>query len=388
MRMPDPTRSSDHYLRSILRPSKVSNHIVLHQDDAIFQPEELMMPSLGGAAEQPELEGTAVSGGCHLWCVPHGQTDCYGGQRRLVSGVQPPAPSMASEQDQEGDMFESARLGVALEQLLIERTSRGAASLLRPAQRRPELMLRGPSGAPPPPCRKSAGIRGPRASPPAQWQSPQDRGLSMYDEMDSPVMREKPVTPRPPPRRFSPERGSFIEQGCTPEPHSDWFGTVFAGRTTATPRLGSSAEPSAARAAVKTTSRCRETSADDVFTDVLGVKGRRRSMLGEFALDEPTVREPHAVALCRLPKWLDPSVRGSPGSVFQTRSFAEQKANTAHLGGAHADGPGRGAWRTANPGRRCRSASVSSASNGMSQAELQAVLQRMPLPNVVADPLQ
>lgn len=352
------------------------------------------MPSMGGSPEQPELDGTAVTGGCQLWCVPHGQTDCYGDrQRRLLPGAQPPAPSMASEHDQEGDMFESARLGLALEQLLIERTSRGTPSLLRPAQRRPELLLRGPSGAPPPPCRRSAGIRGPRASPPAQWQTTEDRGLIMHDEAEGPVVREKPLTtPRLPPRRFTPERGSFIEQGFTPEPRNDFFGMASSvaslGRAfSANPRSTTSSEPSGACAAMKTTSRCRETSADDVFTEVLGLRGRRRSMLGESFLDEPTVREPHAVALCRLPKWLDHvPVRGGPGgpgSVFQTR--VEQKANMGGTG-AQPEGPGRGAWRTSTSGRRSRSASLGCDSNGISQAELQALLQRMPLPNVVADP--
>lgn len=374
----DPPRSSEQILRKLMRPKKVGSHI---QDDAIFHPEELM--GLGDKNQSaPELDGTAIGGGCQMWCVPQHQTDCYGErQHRLVPGAQAPCTPLASDQDPEGDMFESTRLGLALEQLLIERTTKlsspsaALASSRRPApSRRSELSLH--PGAPPPQCKRSVGMRGPRTSPPAQWQSPEAIGLA-GDVDTTPdlyraaaVQRGRPI----PERGCCVERGfferpPFTERGPGPEPRSD--GVLGAGESSgsAAPRSASACEVGR-RAAPRTTSRCRDTSADDVIRDILGVHCRRRSMLGDNFFDEPTVREPHAVLLSRLPKWLEPAKQhASVSGMFHSRND-----NDSH-------GPGRGDT-TSSASQRSRS-----ANGGISQAELQAVLQRMPLPNVIADPL-
>jgi hypothetical protein len=256
----------------------------------------------------PEIDGSTIGGKCSLWCVPHNQPECMGGlgQRQRqgypIEYRDDPvcSPSIGSDAGSDGDMFESTRLGLALDQ----------------------LMMNMPEG-----CDTLSSIR--------EADIKENEGLEMMDaaeELNSPF---SPSLWRPIPER--PVSATAIPSNCLSIGSRD---TCDTGRDTEASRLiwSQSLSPSAtlkeqdSKVAVSTSdsasldrgqatllenvfshalppsslnfvpraagfSSYSSASADDVSLHLLGVNARRRLLV---AGDGPDMRPPHAVALCGL----------------------------------------------------------------------------------------
>jgi len=245
----------------------------------------------------PEIDGATIAGSCSLWCVPHSQPEDKGGlgqrnRRGYAHGVRaascnaaPRSPSTCSD---DLDMFENTRLDIALVQLMSDRAQ----------------------------C--SSYPSSPRDPPGSALAETSDNIATLLPmgaaaELNIPFSPSwRPVTPLP---------SNCLSIGSANSCDSADTAEAAAALLWRQRLLGSSTEPDGAAPTLRMAQPHHDGSADGVIVSLLGVSARRRHAQGS---EEPTVREPRAVGLCRMPdsQQLTSLVRKdgsiSPSAVFGT----------------------------------------------------------------------
>lgn len=279
----------------------------------------------------PQVEGAAAVTACGPWCVlrPFAVPAC--------SGLTPPRAPPAVE----GEMLEGGRLARALEKLLDKNAGPGAdilesarmslaveqmvSSRSAPATaRRPSRLdrcNRGPGSGPHPRFRRVTMPAMPGATlgdiptsadetSSSESEDVSDGGAPIWHQWvvdpdcfteaaparpSSLAVCQEPFLEKAPPRPPSARKGRptihISLEDANAAMASLNLPCARVDTETALPRGRSPMSTSAAGNA----RRRPDGSADQLFTNLLGVKTRRRMLLGE----EPTLHAPHAVALCR-----------------------------------------------------------------------------------------
>lgn len=311
-----------------------------------------------------EIDATTIGGRCNFWCVANPQPEATAGrgerQRQGVVDrgtgldVAPRTPSCGSDAGSDCDMFESARLGIALEQLMDDRDNLFLSARGAPQQ---EVNL---------PC--SPSLFSPRTPPLSpMWRSPRSGGsrsnrfsIGTVETGDSDRDSEAPRTIwHPKPHPWSPPRA----EPARSTPQRELAGPKAAATTAMTQGLRMSPRQSLPTSGAKDCPLPESSNAPDQQTIELYERMMQQALTPRCqapparAFDapiasvshEPTVRAPHAAALCR-------STGAVPQVLFGkvVRGRGQLQSTSLHHG----------------------------MSGSMTQDGLQAVLRQMPLPNL------